>query len=246
MLKRFTGILVFFVICSSGFSQGIPENFVYKIVGDEVHIEYNLIANIEGQTFDVVLYCSDSLDFEQRLYLATGDVGKNISPGIGKKIIWSNKNELTAYDLEELDFRIAVNLNTSKLFFIYPRNNAIFKRGSTEKIEWQGGANSENLQLELYKFDVRQTLVGHTINKGNYVWSIPKSVKPGNNYRIRMKIANKQGEAVFSERFEIKRKVPTAFKLIPVGGLLATLAIVIFGGDNTDNTLPGPPVPPTN
>ena len=129
MMRKFTVVVWFSMLCFQTTGQ-IIENFRQEIIGDEVNIYFDLIANIEGQIFEVVLYCSDSTTYSQRLYFATGDVGKNVKPGKNKRVIWTNKEELTTYSLDDLTFEIKANIQSSSLYFIHPRdrNNRFQKR----------------------------------------------------------------------------------------------------------------------
>ncbi len=245
MIKRITIILLFMLVGIQVRGQVI-ENFRQEIIGDEVHIYYDLIANIEGQIFQVVLFCSDSSTYTQRLYFATGDVGKDVKPGKNKKIVWTNKDELTSYSLEDLTFEIKPNIQSSALYFIYPRDReTIFKRGTTEKIEWLGGDINENLVIELYRYDSRQKVIANTSNKGYLSWPIPTDLRPGLDYQLRMTVANKPSNPVYSSKFKIKRKIPTALKFIPAGILAGAITFLILNKE-PNNELPGPPDPPAN
>lgn len=243
MIRRFTVVVWFFILGFHVKGQ-IIENFRQEIIGDEVNIYFDLIANIEGQIFEVVLYCSDSTTYSQRLYFATGDVGKNVKPGKDKRVVWTNEEELTTYSLEDLTFEIKANIQSSSLYFIHPRDrNAVFKRGTTEKIEWLGGDINESLVIELYRYDTRQKVIANTSNKGNIFWNVPNDLRPGVNYQLRLSVANKPSDPVFSSKFQVRRKIPNALKFISAGIIVGVTAFLISNGEE-NNELPGPPVTP--
>ena len=243
MIRRFTVVVWFFILGFHVKGQ-IIENFRQEIIGDEVNIYFDLIANIEGQIFEVVLYCSDSTTYSQRLYFATGDVGKNVKPGKDKRVVWTNEEELTTYSLEDLTFEIKANIQSSSLYFIHPRDrNAVFKRGTTEKIEWLGGDINESLVIELYRYDTRQKVIANTSNKGNIFWNVPNDLRPGVNYQLRLSVANKPSDPVFSSKFQVRRKIPNALKFISAGIIVGATAFLISNGEE-NNELPGPPVTP--
>ncbi|MDN5211425.1 Ser-Thr-rich GPI-anchored membrane family protein [Fulvivirgaceae bacterium BMA12] len=243
MIRRITAIICFFMLGYQAQGQ-IIENFRQEIIGDEVNIYFDLIANIEGQIFEVVLYCSDSSTYSQRLYFASGDVGKNVKPGKNKKVVWTNKEELTTYSLDQLTFEIKANIQSSSLYFIHPRDrNTVFKRGTTEKIEWLGGDINESLVIELYRFDVREKVISNTSNKGNTPWNIPLNLRPGVDYQLKMSVANKPSEPVFSTKFQIRRRIPNALKFIPAG-IIAGVVTFLIANKEPNNELPGPPGPP--
>lgn len=243
MMRKFTVVVWFSMLCFQTKGQ-IIENFRQEIIGDEVNIYFDLIANIEGQIFEVVLYCSDSTTYSQRLYFATGDVGKNVKPGKNKRVIWTNKEELTTYSLDDLTFEIKANIQSSSLYFIHPRDrNTVFKRGTTEKIEWLGGDINESLVIELYRYDSRQRVISNTSNKGSIPWNIPSDLRPGVDYQLKLSVANKPGDPVFSSRFQVRRKIPNALKIIPAGIIVGLVAVLISNREE-NNELPGPPGTP--
>ncbi len=67
-------------------------NAKFVVESKKIIITYNIIDAKQGQTFDVSLFCSkdDGLTFpiECRQESLSGDVGKGISAGYNKKIIW--------------------------------------------------------------------------------------------------------------------------------------------------------------
>ena len=243
MIKRFT-VIVWFLILGFQTQGQIIENFRQEIIGDDVNIYFDLIANIEGQIFEVVLYCSDSTTYSQRLYFATGDVGKNVKPGKDKRVVWTNEEELTTYSLEDLTFEIKANIQSSSLYFIHPRDrNTVFKRGTTEKIEWLGGDINESLVIELFRYDTRQKVIANTSNKGNIPWRIPNDLRPGIDYQLKLSVANKPSDPVFSSKFQVRRRIPNALKFIPAG-ILVGVATFLIANKEDNNELPGPPGTP--
>ncbi len=245
MIRRITIILFFITLGSQAYGQ-IIENFRQEIIGEQVNIYYDLIANIEGQIFEVVLYCSDSSTYTQRLYFATGDIGKDVNPGKNKKVVWTNTDELTSYSLDDLSFEVRANIQSSALYFIHPRDrNSVFKRGSAEKIEWLGGEINENLIIELFRYDTRQKVIANTSNKGSWLWTIPLDLKPGLDYQMRMSVADKKVAPVYSSKFQVRRKIPTVLKILPAGILVGAVSYFILNKPE-DNDLPGPPEPPGN
>jgi hypothetical protein len=83
------------------------ENFSYKIVNGKVNITYDLITAKETQEVEVRLFCTMK-GFDMRLYRATGDIGKELKAGRGKKIEWNNNEELTSYNKEDMTFKLQV------------------------------------------------------------------------------------------------------------------------------------------
>ena len=80
--------------------------------------------------------------------------------------------------------------------------------------------------------------------------SIPGSVKPGKDYRIKITDAKNSEEAVYTGYFKVTPKVPLLLKVIPVlavGGVVAFLAGGSKGGENlppdTSIEIVNPPLP---
>ncbi len=230
---------VFFTLFIS--AQNI-ENIRQEIVGNQINITYDLVSTVEGQTFEIILFCTVAGNsYKHRLYFAKGDIGKNITVGKEKNIVWSNEEELSTYELEDLSFSLESEIFNSALFFTHPKENAIFKRGKIQKIQWMGGEANEDLVLELYRYDVRKNVVANTSNKGNVLWSIPTRITPGADYQLKMHPVSQPNQSVLSKKFRIRRKIPTGLKIL--GGALVTSTIGYFILKKS-NVLPGAPAPP--
>ena len=219
------------------------ENVRQEIIGNQINITYDLVSDIKGQTFEIILFCTVSGNsYKQRLYFAKGDIGKDITGGEEKKIVWSNEEELSTFEMEDLTFTLESKIFNSSLFFTYPNEQGItFKRGKVQKIQWMGGESNEDLVLELYRYDIRKNVVANTSNKGNVLWTIPKSISPGSDYQLRMHPVSKPNQSVLSKKFRVRRKIPTGLKVL--GGALVTSAIGYFVLKKS-NVLPGAPDPP--
>ena len=66
------------------------ENVRFEQVGKQIIIYYDLTGTRSGQTYDVQVFCSTDggLTFGNPLKQTVGDIGRNITGGPGKKIIW--------------------------------------------------------------------------------------------------------------------------------------------------------------
>ncbi len=232
--------VVFFTILVN--AQNI-ENVRQEIIGNQVNITYDLISELEGQTFEIILFCTVSGNtYKQRLYFAKGDIGKNVTVGKEKEIVWSNEEELSTFEMESLTFTLESKIFNSALFFTYPKAEGVtFKRGKVHKIQWMGGESNEDLVIELYRYDIRKNVVANTSNKGNVLWSVPSAISPGTDYQFRMHPVSKPNLSVLSKKFRIRRKIPTGLKVL--GGAIVASTIGYFVLKKS-NVLPGAPGPP--
>jgi hypothetical protein len=99
-------IFLLLILSSESKAQKI-ENFNYKIIDGKALITYDLITAKEDQEVEVRLF-GIIKGYDMRLYRATGDIGKELKAGINKQIQWNNNEELTAYNKEEMTFKLLV------------------------------------------------------------------------------------------------------------------------------------------
>jgi uncharacterized protein (TIGR02145 family) len=121
MTKRGTLLLVLLYFPLLIFSQRV-DRVRFEQVGDKIYINYNLKGN---SIYHVEVYCStDNGDtWGLPLTKVTGDVGDNITPGNGKKIIWDAGEERNVLK-GKVRFKIILFKNKT---FIDPRDNQSYK-----------------------------------------------------------------------------------------------------------------------
>lgn len=110
-MKVFLIITINF-LCLTLFSQEI-ENIVVEQDQNKVNIYYDLTGNTPGQTYEVFISCS--VDGGTRFVLSSvsGDVGKYITGGLHKKIVWDAFRDVSS--LNEAQFFIrAEPMTTSR------------------------------------------------------------------------------------------------------------------------------------
>jgi hypothetical protein len=79
--------------------------------------------------------------------------------------------------------------------------------------------------------DVKQKI--EVTNSHRHSWSIPKRIKTGKGYSLRVSSAQQH---VMSSVFTIKRAIPLLAKGVPV----VLLAMITLWPDDKEETLPGP------
>lgn len=199
-------------------------------------ITYDLIGFNAKELYLVDVYSSHD-DFSIPLKLVSGEVGKNIKQGIGKKIEWRAAEEAGNFK-EPITFRVKIALLFQPLEFINPTGGAI-RRGHTTIIEWQGGFINNEKELELYKDNVKVASLGKMKAVWQYTWTIPKDLEKGDGYTLKL---SGGGETLVSNSFRIKPRTPLLLKLSPL--LVAAAILPFLGGNETsEKGLPNAPVP---
>jgi hypothetical protein len=213
--------------------------------GNVVIITYDLVGTIRGQLYEVTLYSSHN-DKAQPLVYVRGDIGTNQTPGRNKTIEWGAKKELKEFE-GEVSFEVRAKLLASPIRFMNPTANYRYKRNREYKVDWLGALADEEMQLELFQDSVKLMNVSRVPNKGTYQWAVPKELKPGDNYRLKVSSTQKAGNYAFSGRFSIRRQIPLVIKVIPAGllSIAATYFIINRAGtvNPLEEDLPLPPGP---
>lgn len=238
---RFYAALLLSVLWSSTFGQAI-ENVTATFTGGKVNVSYDLVRTKENQLFSIDLYSSHN-NFTSPLNQVSGDVGKNVKPGNGKRIEWNASAELTSAYKGELTFRIKAEPIAITLAFKSPAAGGSVKKGKQAQVQWEGGS-SDNVRIELYKGNERVSTIGETRNSGQYTWSVPKDLEKG-SYTLKVTSGK---ENATSGVFLVKSKPPVliiAGSALVVGGLIAILGGGGGGKEPTsvDADLPAAPVP---
>ncbi|CAN5267822.1 hypothetical protein BH23BAC1_BH23BAC1_48060 [soil metagenome] len=246
-MNRFTKSILLVIILSAVsqyiYSQSI-ENVRTNIEGGEVTITYDLLGSDTSQIFEIRLYSAID-NYRQRLYRGVGEVGRDIRPGRNKQIVWNNREELTAYKLNDMDFTLEATLIYSPIIFTSPVANATHKRGNAVKLNWIGGESFERLRVEVFQNNVKLRNIETITNRGSYVWKIPSNIAPGQGYQFKLTRETSPDDGVFSNRFNIERRIPTLIKVLPVAAIgIAGVTYFILsgggGGGTPDEILPAP------
>jgi hypothetical protein len=199
---------------------------------------------MEGQVFNVDLYSSHN-DYSSPLLYVSGDTGKDIKPGIDKKLVWQTK-ELINFD-GQLSFDVRAILTFSPFVIKSPKQLASYKRGKSYTIDWIGGIPTEKVKLQLFRADTKVNDIVTVENKGNYQWTVPGKIKPGNKYQIKVSSEVGQDNSRLSNNFKLRRRVPLLVKALPIILIGAGTYLILNNGEETEdpekNWLPVPDVP---
>ncbi len=96
--------LVGIIIGSNAYGQK-ADNIKIEIEGEKVKFSYDLVDTSDQFTYSVRFYCIIN-NYAYLAYHATGDVGKSVTGGKNKLIVWDHKKELSQYSLSEMDFEV--------------------------------------------------------------------------------------------------------------------------------------------
>ena len=218
-------------------------NVTAEFQNERVEISYDLIGELSGQVYEVIVY--SSLDnYVSPLIYVNGDVGKEISPGRSKSIQWDAKQELVSFK-GDVSFEIRARLVFSPLKITKPNKEVSIRRGERLEIRWLGRMPGERVHIDLYQNQTKLLSIGSVPNKGAHNWTIPLGIKPGTDYSVRIK-SSRSTKSTNSSNFVIKRKVPLAAKIIPFA-VAIPIAVVLLNkdrGSGEDIILPAPPGAP--
>ena len=67
-----------------------------NVNGDIVNITYDLVSLNENQIFEIRIYGSHN-NYTIPLSLVSGEIGRDIRPGLNKSIVWRAADELNSY-----------------------------------------------------------------------------------------------------------------------------------------------------
>ena len=248
-LKRQTKIrcylkqVVITILCSFlplvSFTQSL-ENIRSVIRNNIIEIRYDLVEDqVSEARYEIYVYSSHN-QFTSPLEKVTGDVGKDISTGLDKLIIWDPKSELSGFQ-GEISFQVVLNIFIPYVSFINPIDGSSIKRGNTNIIKWRGGNANDKLQLELYQNNTRIRVLQSIDNIGEFNWAVPKDIKPGKDYQLKATSITNSDFSSFSKSFEIKRKVPLMFIIAPAAVVVGVVILLWPEGTPENQSIPDPP-----
>ena len=212
------------------------ENIRKQIDGDEVIITYDLVSPDPRLNYGIRFYGSVE-GRRERLFRATGDIGRDIEGGKNKALRWSNDIEFINVPLEKIKFDLTFQFLDPPVKMLKPISNVEFKRGKTYELKWLGG---ERVSIDLYRAGQKVRTIGYAQEGGSFNWRIPAGLKPGSDYYVEIYGDRRKG-VVESKRFSIKRRYPTWAKLVPIVAIGGAVAYVVSQNDDgEEDILPAP------
>ena len=221
------------------------ENIRTTFDGDKLIISYDLIYPDPAQKFDVTLYSSHD-DYARPLSLLIGDFGDKVVAGKGNRVIWDAKSSLPP----DFDKDIIIQVKASKVappppavkLSMKPFDQSTYKKGRTIEIRWVGGNLDDMYTIELFRDNTLNLRIAEKVsNSQRYDWTMPKSVKSGKNYLIRMSNVQTPTDLSNSQLFEVKPRTPLIVKVLPF--LAVGAAVLLIKKTPSNSELPPPPNP---
>jgi hypothetical protein len=231
----------FWVLVIANCSAQTIELKYAELLNNKVVLHYDLLDSLEGRFFIVRLYVSKD-NYLNSLQQVTGDVGIEVRPGKNKIIAWDAREELG----ELFDGSVALEIR-GRVFVPFINveqinHYKIFKRSRKYTLTWSGGTPQNILNFDLFNKDQKVLTFPNIANVGHHQFEFPVHLKPGKRYRFRVSDTRNRDDVVYSQSFQLKRKVPLLFKVIPVTLAATTLSIFLINrsGVEEDQRIGGP------
>lgn len=208
---------------------------------DIIEITYDLESRMpEEQTFDLLLFGSHN-GYASPLLLVSGDIGEELQPGPGKKIIWRAREELG--DTQGEIILEVGGIPTPPFVRIFqPQTGDKIRRGKTLDVQWQSETGGQVI-LTLEKDGKAITTTAPIPNNGSYRWQLDPKLAKGKGYRLVFTNAANKAKTVKSELFTVQPKMGAGLKILPFIVIGGVAAILFSGAQDAETPTQGIPVP---
>lgn len=236
--KAFLVVLLFGIYLDVG-----AQNLVIKSVstkGNDVIVKYDLLDEDVDHKYTLRLYSSND-NFVQPLTEVEGDIGIDQSVGGNKQIVWHVKDELGETYKGDVALEVKGKLYIPFVTLNNFKDLKSVKRTRPYNVTWTAGRGNNVLTFDLYN---RKKELVHTYtniaNVGEYQLAIPKDVKPGKDYSLKITDQKNKEDVVHTPAFTVKRKIPLVVKVGVIGILGSALAILAGQGSSAGENVPLP------
>ena len=195
---------LFILLACASYAQRI-DNLTTVLAGEHIEITFDLIDEVGGRTFDLQLFSSHD-NYASLLQYVSGDIGEEVSPGAGKKVIWEAKKELGEYK-GEIYLEIRGIVTPPFVRILTPNVGEKFKPGKTTEIRWDSDVTG-NIRIDLYEGRNRISTIATTQNTGRFNWTLSKKLSKGDKYRLIFTSDSKPGKRVESQQFVVAKGIP--------------------------------------
>ncbi len=96
------------------------QNVKAEVQGATIVLTYDIVEGQSGDTYTVVIYPSNN-NFKNALMRVSGDVGKGVTQGTGKRVTWDAKAELVSFK-GEITFEIQAEVVAALSFSPAPKS----------------------------------------------------------------------------------------------------------------------------
>jgi len=229
-------------MCALTRAHAQVENFKSTASGGIVIITYDLKSADPSQKFKIAVYSSHD-NYANPVSHVTGAVGENVSPGKGLRIEWDAKSSLP----QDFNKETTVRLRGVAMVQAKPLEKTVYKKGGNVELAWSGGGKSDKINIELMREDaVYKTLAEGADNSNAFSWKIPKNLKAGKTYSLRLTDVTNPMQPSATSQFEIKAKIPMVVKIAAAAVVIGGGIYLATQGNNDDDKLPGIDINPND
>jgi hypothetical protein len=207
----------------------------------ELNIYYDLEDSERNRTYLVQLFSSVD-NFSKPLEIVSGEVGIDIKPGINRKIVWGINKELGSTFIGDVQLEIRGKLYVPFIQVNNTEKNRVVKRALPTEFSWAGNTDNKMLTFNLFRNEQFVAQVASVPNTGQAEITLPPKTKPGDGYYLMISDATNHANAVKTETFHVKERIPLLLKFVPVA-VVGTI-IVILLPDKKPDTVGSPLEPP--
>lgn len=239
--------IIFFGLLQTTFAQQVSIKSLELLSNGDINIYYDLEDEQEDRKYALYLYASSD-NYIQPLGNVEGEIGVDISLGRDKKIVWHAKEALGSDYKGTVALELKGNVYVPFISLDGFDDYKVFKRGKTYDISWTGGRGDNILNFELYNGNEKVMQFDEKPNVGNASLVFPKDVKPG-EYRFKISDSRNRDEVVFTNNFQVKRKVPLIVPIaagVVVGAIVGVLVATSVSSNDEEPQIGEPPTPQGN
>ena len=240
-MKSLRLILAFLLVGSIASAQEFTIKTV-EVTLEGIAIHYDLVDSARNRFYTVHVFSSKD-DFLHPLAKVKGDVGLEVRPGTGKKILWDPKEFGSTYR-GNVELEVRGKVYVPFVHFTNLKDMKAIKRTKPTTLIWTGGTRQNILNFNLYKGEELVTVISNVANSGSYDIVIPRSVRPGNGYYFIVSDSKNKDQMMKTSEFAVKPRVNMFFKILPIVALSA--AAYVLWPEPEPDPLEGPVGPPSN
>ncbi len=181
-------------ISNSTFTIKKPEIKIIKMNGNDTLIasnKYPIVWQSEGTISNVnIEYSTNNGSTWNTIVTSTTNDGSYVwtvpsTPSSNYLLKITNSSDVTSYDISDATFIVL----SPALNLLSPKGGETFKIGEKYPILWSSNSDFSSVNID-YSSDGGTSwnnIASSEANDGSYVWSIPSTLAPSSNYRIRVR-----------------------------------------------------------
>jgi len=211
------------------------------LLDSNVVVTYDLLDSLPGRSYTVKVFASSD-QFLNPLSHLSGDAGLDIKPGKRLKVLihipmeWGKAfNGSVSFELRAREFVPFISTSAIDGFHVFRRKQAY-------ELSWTGGTEQNVLNFDLIHGSKTIASFPNIANVGHHTITFPGYVHPGKDYQLRISDNTNQDEVVWSQPFQIKRRVSLLLKGGLVAGVGAAVFVILQNQQPVDQNIPDPPI----